>query len=664
MTVAKLLIGAVGVAVAAPAFADENIGTIESPDGRVHVVVSLDEGGVPRYEIRLENRPVLLPSKLGLVRDDADFTREMKFTGADDRQQVADGYEILTAKRRRNQYTANEQVFHFETADGKKLDVAFRVSDDGVAFRYVFPEKDSAVRKLSREASSFHFPAGSRAWLQPMSVAKSGWQQSNPSYEEYYEQEIPVGTPSPLGAGWVFPALFRVGKQKTAIELADTWVLISEAGLARDYCGCRLASESPAGEYSIAFADEREVVPGGPAHPQSWLPWATPWRIVVVGSLETVAESMLGVHLADRPAVAVDARDMPGKASWSWVLLKDDNTVFPVQKKFVDYAAEMGWQYCLVDADWDRKIGEEKLAELVRYAAAKGVKIIVWYNSAGAWNTTPYTPRDKLLTHDNRVAEFEKLERMGVAGLKIDFFGGDGQSMINYYHDILTDSAPYGLAINFHGATLPRGWQRTYPHLMTMESIRGMEFVTFEQANADRAPAHNAMLPFTRNVFDPMDYTPMALHEIPRIKRRTTAAHELATAVLFTSGIQHYAETPEGMATVPEYVREFVKDLPSVWDDVTFLDGYPGKYVVLARRRGDTWWIAGINGEDQSRAVTIDPSFLSDNPSDPARGVVEHILDGREGPNSFQQAPVELTGDAWSVDLPPHGGFVAKYQAR
>ncbi|MAT69246.1 MAG: alpha-glucosidase [Planctomycetaceae bacterium] len=631
---------------------------VESPNGRLKVAVCQGDAGSPSYTVELEGRPVLHPSKLGLVRDDADFTRGLTLAGVDDVQQVTDGYEILTAKRRRNQYTANERVFHFETADGKKLDIAFRVSDDGVAFRYVFPGQDATVRKLTSEASSFAFPAGARAWLQPMSVAKSGWERSNPSYEEHYEQEIPVGTPSRLGAGWVFPALFRVNEQAADNAGDDVWVLLSEAGLGRNYCGCRLASESPDGEYSIAFADPREVIGDGPAAPESTLPWATPWRIIVVGSLETVAESMLGVHLADRPAVAVDARDLPGKASWSWVLLKDNFTIFPVQKKFIDYAAEMGWQYCLVDADWDQKIGEEKLGELVRHGQEQGVKVIVWYNSAGAWNTTPYTPRDKMLTHQSRVAEFEKLKALGVAGLKIDFFGGDGQSVIAYYHDILADAAPYGLAINFHGATLPRGWQRTYPHLMTMESIKGMEFITFDQNNADRAPSHNATIPFTRNVFDPMDYTPMALAGIPNIQRRTTAAHELATAVLFTSGVQHYAETPEGMATMPEFVREFVKGIPRVWDDVQFLQGYPGKYVVMARLRGDRWWIAGINGEDGPRRVELDLDALGD------LGPAELIADGDEDGSAFRRMTIDLSGASLQpIEMPPHGGFVIAVDA-
>ncbi|HEX9106941.1 MAG TPA: glycoside hydrolase family 97 catalytic domain-containing protein, partial [Longimicrobiales bacterium] len=344
----------------------------------------------------------------------------------------------------------------------------------------------------------------------------------------------------------------------------------------------------------------------------------------------------------------------PGKASWSWPLLGDGSANFQTQKQFIDYAADMGWRYCLVDALWDYQIGYPAMKELVDYARTKGVRILVWYNSAGDWNTTPQTPRDRMVTHERRIMEFDRLEAMGVAGLKIDFFGADGQSMIGYYHDIMEDAEKYGFLLNFHGATLPRGWERTYPHLMTMEGIRGLEYVTFEQRNADQEPSHAAMLPFTRNVFDPMDFTPMALDRINnRIQRRTTSAFELALAVLFTSGIQHYAEIPEGMAKAPPYVREFLKGVPSIWDDVKFLAGEPGKYVLLARRSGARWYIAGINGEDTPRVVRLDLRALR------ARGPVTLITDGGSDGLGFRQMSVAAGAQ---LTLAPHGGFVTVAQ--
>jgi len=618
---------------------------VGSPNGEINVEFRLNEDGSPRYKIQRAGRDVLQESQLGLVREDADFSRGLQLISASETDPVEDHYEILTAKRRVNTYRANRKVFYLETASGKKMDIIFQVSNDGVAFRYVFPDKDAELRRLTEEVSSFHFLRETEAWLQPISVAKSGWEKSNPSYEEYYEKEIDVGTPSPTGAGWVYPALFRSG---------DHWLLVSECGLGRTYCGSRLRNESPDGEYTIGFPDPRETIHGGPVNPESTLPWTTPWRIIAIGSLKTIAESTLGVDLALPPRVSLNMPIEPGKASWSWPLLKDDKTVFDVQKQFIDYAADMGWRYCLIDAAWDQKIGYEKLKELVDHGRERNVKIIVWYNSAGDWNTTPYTPRDKLLTHESRVAEFDKLKEIGVAGLKVDFFGGDGQSVIAYYHDILEDSAPYGFMMNFHGATLPRGWQRTYPHLMTMEAIRGLEFVTFEQKNADREAAHVAMLPFARNVFDPMDFTPVVLDRIPRIERRTTSGFELALSVLFTSGIQHYAEIPEGMAKAPDYVRDFLKSVPSVWDDTKFLDGYPGKYVVIARRSGDRWYVAGINAEATSLPLAIDLSELG------KIRTAKLITDGEERNLSFVEKTIKFSGDDKRLDvvLQPQGGFV------
>lgn len=616
---------------------------IVSLSEKVIVSFDLNEAGAPRYSVEFNGKPALRESRLGLVRDDADFTTGLTLVGKSNAERLRNSYEILTSKRRHNTYAARRQVFHLQAKGGQKMDIIFQVSDDGVAFRYSFPETSPEVRRLKEEVSSFHFLLGTRAWLQPMSEARTGWAQTNPSYEEYYHKGIPVGTPSPL-AGWVYPALFQSG---------DVWLLVSETALGRDYCGTRLRAESPDGEYTIGFADPREGMKGGAVTPESTLPWATPWRLIVVGTLSTIAESNLGVDLAEPPSMEFNAKGIPGKASWSWPLLGDRNTNFEVQKRFIDYAAEMGWRYCLIDALWDKQIGYEKMQELIDYGRTKKVAILLWYNSAGDWCTAPQTPRNVMLTRESRMREFERLKAMGIAGLKVDFFGGDGQSMIAYYHDILTDAAKYGLSINFHGATLPRGWQRTYPNLMTMESIKGLEFITFEQKNADEEPTHATMLPFTRNVFDPMDFTPVVLDRINKIQRRTTSAFELALSVLFMSGIQHYAEIPEGMAKAPQYVKDFMKEVPSVWEDVKLLDGMPGEYVVLARKGEGHWYVAGINGGKEPKTVKLDLHLLF------ARGNLTLITDGGTDPLGFRQVkvPVDRRRKV-EVTLAPAGGFV------
>lgn len=633
------------VGCAAPALAADL--SLTSPDQKLQVEVSLTEAGEPRYTVTREGTPVLRESKLGLVREDADFTRGLKLAGKAITSQVTDHYTISNAKRRENRYEANRGVLPLVDAEGRKMEIVFQVSNDGLGFRYRFPETDASVRKMESEATTFHFPDETRAWLQPMSVAKTGWAKTNPSYEEHYQMDIPAGTPSTLGAGWVYPALFRTG---------ETWVLLSEAAPNRQYCNTRLAHESPGGEYGVAFPDPREVITGGVSHPQGKLPWVTPWRVVAVGSLKTITESMLGVDLADKPADGAKPAT-PGIASWSWPLLGDRSCNFETQKQFIDYAAEMGWRYTLIDALWDKQIGTPKLKQLLRHARSKNVEILLWYNSVGDWNEAPQTPKDRMLTQESRKKEFEWLKELGVAGIKVDFFAGDGQSVVNYQLDILEESAPYGLAINFHGTTLPRGLQRTYPHFMTAEAIKGQEFITFGQGNADQQPTHCTVIPFTRNVFDPMDFTPMVLDKLnDRVTRRTTAAYELALPVLFTSGIQHMAEVPTGLAKAPEYVKNFLKKLPESWDDSRLIDGFPGKYVVMARRSGKHWFVCGINGLDDPRKLQLDLSELG-----VSQGRI--ITNGSDSELGFSMQDVSVTENGGlPVEIAPKGGFVIVLQ--
>ncbi len=620
---------------------------VSSPDGKLAVEFKMNTVGSPVYQINRDDQTVLRESRLGLIRDDADFSKELVLIGESRITSVKDKYVILTAKRRINAYHANRQVFHLATVDGKKMDIIFQVSDDGVAFRYFFPGTSTNIYSLKEEVTTFRFEPDAKAWLQPMQVAKTGYGSSNPAYEEFYQKAIPVSTPSTLGAGWVYPALFQSG---------ETWVAVTEASLGRTYCATRLRDQSPDGEYSVGFPDPRETIDSQPVNPSSSLPWLTPWRVITIGSLKTIAESTLGTDLADKATLPRASWIRPGKAAWSWPQLGDRSANFDTQKKFIDYTADMGWSYCLIDAWWDRQIGYDKMKELADYARTKNVGILLWYNSAGDWNTVKQTPRDKLLTHESRVQEFGRLQAMGIKGVKIDFFGGDGQPMIDYYHDILDDAVPFKLLLNFHGATTPRGWERTYPQLMSMEAIRGFEYITFQQTNADEEPSHATMLPFTRNLFDPMDFTPVCLNKIGKTKLQTTHAFELALSVIFISGIQHYVDVPEGMAKMPDYVKDYMKHVPSVWDDTKFIDGFPGKLAVLARKGGGHWYVAGINGEPVEKKLTLDLSALS------GAKAGQLVTDG-DGDQLFAKQDVRLGADKkFDVTLKPNGGFVAVFK--
>jgi hypothetical protein len=637
MTTLKLTLLALAASLATDALA------LTSPDHHIKVDVRITPTHTLSYSISRDGRPVLLPSTLGLQLEGADLAHGLTLASTSAVKPVRDTYDMAVGKKRHITYAANEQVYTVRNAQRQRMDVVLRVSNDGVAFRYVVRDPGLPHKKFTGESTSFVFDPSARAWLQPMSVAQTGWKNTNPSYEEHYQREIPVGAKSTLGAGWVFPALFKTG---------DTWVALTEANMDGTFHASRLEAEGQGGAYRLAPPAAPEVFTDGALLAQTDSDLVSPWRVIALGSLATVMESTLGTDLA-APAIAIDPSIIrPGHASWSWALLKDNATVYDVQKKFIDYAADMHWDYTLIDADWDRKIGYERVAELASYAASKGIGILVWYNSSGAWNGTEYTPKSRLLTHEQRVQEFARLRQMGVKGVKVDFFGGDGKSMIAYYVGILQDAAQAGLLVNFHGATLPRGWARTWPNLMTTEAVRGLEFTTFTQEDQDKVVRHAAMLPFTRNLFDPMDFTPMVFGDIPKIRRATRNGFELAESVLFLSGVQHFAETPEGMATVPPYVKALLQELPRSWDDVKFIDGFPGRYAVIARKSGDAWYVAGINADDSDLPLQLDLSFL--------KGREGQIISDGSGERDFTQSAISGTKQA--INIKAHGGFVAVFK--
>jgi len=596
----KILIGLIGLVMCAKAsIAQTDRYSIFSPDKKIELVCS------PKkliYAVSCNGEQVLSDSKLGLIREDDDFSKGLTLIKISKPTLVTQDYKMVNAKKSSISYKASQAVLEFKSSKGNRMNIIFNVSNDGVAFRYEFPEQNKDLKRITKESTSFRFLDGTRAWMQPKADAQTGFEHTNPSYEAHYNMDIPVGTPSGSSNGWVYPALFKLGKN---------WMLLTEADLGRTYCGTSLAQKSVNNEYLVNFPQPAEGIPGAALLPESSLPWRTPWRIIAIGDLKTICESTLGTDLA-KPAMPMDKGFIkPGKSAWSWVLEKDEATIYPVQKKYVDYAASMNWQYSLIDANWDKTIGYDSIAVLARYAKEKNVGLLLWYNSAGNWNTVKFTPRDKLLTHKGRVEEFTRLKEMGIKGIKVDFFGGDGQSMINYYQDILEDAANYEILVNFHGATLPRGLQRTYPNLMTTEAVFGYEMISFGQNAADKAPSHSVMSAMVRNAFDPMDFTPMVLDKIPKIKRVTTPAFELATSVVFLSGIQHFAETPAGMSKVPEFAKTFLKELPVSWDDTRFIDGYPGEFYVVARRSGKKWYVSGINGVNNQRDLSLNLAFLA-----------------------------------------------------
>jgi len=617
------------------------------PDGAIKVALNLNKEGQPLYTVTYRDTAVISEGFLGIVRSDADFSSGLKLDSVTGPEVVSGSYTLLHGKKKDAKYSALRHTAHLSSSTGEAIDIIFQVSDDGFAFCYRFPSVSEEMKYITEEKSSFGFAEGTLAWIQPRAPSKSGWNQTNPSYEENYLMEVALSTVAADTNGWVFPALFRSG---------NCWVNLTESWPDRNYCGSHLAKGTAANEMVISFPEPSEGYTGGSVFPQSQLPWQTPWRIVTLGSTPgVIAESTHGTDLALPPTGGDFSYVKPGRAAWSWALMKDRSVNYETQKRFINYAAEMGWEYCLIDVNWDETIGWEKIADLARLAEEKKVGLILWYNSAGDWNTVTYHPKDRLLTSESREEEFSRLESLGIKGIKVDFFGGDGQSMMDYYQDILADAHRHKLVVNCHGSTLPRGLHRTWPNLVSMEAIRGFEFATFDQATADLVASKATILAVTRNAFDPMDFTPVCFTEYDNNKRVTGNGAELALAVLFLSGVQHYAETPEGMATVPDYVREMMSEIPVSWDETRFIDGYPGRYIVLARRSGDDWYVAGVNAEEDTVRLNLNLPF--------AEGISGTIITEGGSLRSFAQDTItpDQSGTV-SVQIMPNGGFVIRFE--
>ena len=618
--------------------------TISSPDGKILISVELQEDGNIVYNASYQGEPVLVRSRLGIQWEESSQSENLSLAEVSPVTELSDHYQLFYGKKKECSYTANKRIFTF-TQDGRDtLQVIFQVSDDGFAFRYSFPGRSDTQKKITRELTSFNLTEDAKVWIQPRARSKTGWNGVNPSYEEHYLVDTLLSRLTRNDSGWVFPVL---------VHTSNCWVHLTESWPDSGYCGSHLNKGEKAAELVISFPEPTEGFTNGVVYPESVLPWTTPWRIVTLGQLSTIAESTLGTDMATPPPEGDYDYVKPGRASWSWALMKDPSVNYTTQHEFISYASKMGWEYCLIDVNWDTQIGWNKIKELAEFARSMNVGLILWYNSAGDWNTVPYHPKDLLLTTENRKKEFARLHSTGIKGVKVDFFGGDGQSMMDYYQDILRDAHAFQLMVNCHGATLPRGLQRTHPNLVSMESVRGFEYATFGQETAERVPVKSTILPFTRNTYDPMDFTPVCFNEYDNNHRITGNAAELAQAVLFLSGIQHYAETPQGMENVPGFVREMMSKIPVSWDETRYVDGYPGKYVVLARRTGNVWYIAGINAEANMKTFSFSLPFVGDQ-----KAIL--ITEGTDL-RTFRKEEIMLHDETpVNLEIRPNGGFVIR----
>ena len=581
---------------------------ITSPDGKLVVTVA-DMDGRPSYSVSYDNVLFLKPSPLGMIANIGDFSSGMSLEKNVSTNKIDETYELASIKKSKVHYVANEAVFSF-TQQGKTIyDVIFRISNNDVAFKYrMYPQGETLSCVIKKEATGFAFPDGTTTFLCPQSKPMGGFARTSPSYETSYTADDVAGK-NGWGEGYTFPCLFRNGD--------NGWVLVSETGVNGGYCASRLLGHKE-GVYTIGFPQEGEANGNGTVSPGIALPGETPWRTITVGkTLAPIVETTVPFDVV-KPLYSAKGEYTYGRGSWSWIIGMDGSTNYKEQLRYIDFSAAMGYQSVLVDALWDKQIGRDKIEELAKYGKNKGVALYLWYNSNGYWNDAPQTPRSIM---DNAIArrkEMKWMQSIGIRGIKVDFFGGDKQMTMQLYEDILSDANEYGLLVIFHGCTLPRGWERMYPNFASSEAVLASENLHFSQGSCDHEAFNATLHPFIRNTVGSMDFGGSALNKYynadnaPRGSRRVTSdVYALATAVLFQSPVQHFALAPNNLTDAPSWAIDFMKEVPTTWDEVRFIDGYPGKYVILARRHGDKWYIAGVNAQKETLKLKVNLPMFS-----------------------------------------------------
>ena len=583
--------------------------SVNGPDGKLQLTVSCPSAnGEVSYAVTYNGKQMLESSPLGMETNVGDFYRglqlkEHKVTALDT------VYEQSRIKASHIHYRANELLCSFVNGEGKNVQITFRVSNNDVAFRYTLPrEQGKGSVTVNSERTGFRFPSQTTTFLCPQSDAMIGWKRTKPSYEEEYKADAPMNERSGYGHGYTFPCLFKVGD--------DGWVLLSETGVDSRYCGSRL-SDWDNGVYRIAFPMPEENNGNGTVSPAFSLPGSTPWRTVTVGeTLKPIVETTVPWDVVE-PRYTTTHDYKPGRGTWSWILWQDGSINYDDQVRYVDLAAAMGYEYVLIDNWWDNNIGRDRMEQFIKYARSKGVEVFLWYSSSGYWNDIEQSPVNRMDNSIARKQEMRWLQSLGVKGIKVDFFGGDKQETMRLYEAILSDADDHGLMVIFHGCTLPRGWERMYPNYVGSEAVLASENLVFSQHFCDNEAFNATLHPFIRNAVGCMEFGGVFLNK--RLNRsndggtirRTTDIFQLATAVLFQNPIQNFALAPNNLTDAPQICLDFMKQVPTTWDETRFIDGYPGRYIVLARRHGNTWYIAAVNATAEPLKLKLDLPVLA-----------------------------------------------------
>lgn len=622
--------------------------TIASPNKQLKVTIAVTDGK-PMYSVIYNNQTMLENSPLGLKTNEGDFSIGIKFLSKEE-SAIDKTYEQAKIKKSQVHYVANKLTCTFENAKQHKIKLVFQVSDNDIAFRYelaTMGQRFSCV--VEKEATGYKFPVTTTTFLSGNMQPMTGFARTAPSYESGYQVDAPMGSGNFRTEGFVFPALFHVGN--------NGWVLLSETGVSSLYCASHLSDYSKeTGTYTVDYPSVKQNNGFGSTGAALSLPGVTPWRTITVGdNLKSIVETTIPFDVVE-PLYEASRNYKFGKSTWSWIVWQDASMNYNDQVKFIDLAASLKWPYILIDALWDTNIGKDKMKELIKYANAKGVDVLLWYNSNGSVNDAPQGPRNKMATAIERKKEMKWLKEVGVKGLKVDFFGGDKQETMRLYEDVLSDANDYGLMIDFHGATLPRGWERMYPNFIGSEAVLASEMLIFSQGVRDTEAFNATLHPFIRNTVGSMEFGGVLLNKYlvksnqSRNQRLTTDVFQLATAILFQNAVQMFGLTPNNLTDVPAFEIDFMKKVPTTWDETLYIDGYPGKYSVIARRNGTQWYVAGVNATKEVLKLKLNLSIISGKK-------VTLYNDDASKVAYTKEVAIGKNGE-FEVEIQPSGGFV------
>ena len=586
---------------------------------------------------------MLEPSPLGLKGTFGDLTQGLKLLDSEVKHSGHPRiYHLRQGKQSKITYDPVEAKFLLVNEQSKvRFTIEFQVSNNNIAFRYhLLPYGETLSAVVTEEATGFDMPTGTKAFICPQSDPMIGWKRTKPSYEEDYIWDEFATTRSKYGHGWTFPCLFRVPSWSGQ---ADGWVLISETGVTGNYCGSHLSDATPSGLFRIAYPMEGENngfgstgaqigLSGDGTSPYDDVSGFTPWRTITLGpSLKPIVETTIAWDVVE-PLYEPSIHYKGSRNTWSWIIWQDASINYKDQVAFIDLAASLGWEGCLIDGGWFKNIGRQRMEKLFAYCKQRGVNPWVWYNSNGGWNDAPQCARHCMSNPISRKAEMRWLHAHGVAGIKVDFFAGDKQETMRLYEAILSDANDYGIQVIFHGCTLPRGWERMYPNYCSSEAVLASENLVFSQGFCDMEAKNACLHPFVRNATASMEYGGTVLQK--RLNRgndggsirRTSDVFELATAIAFQSSGQNFALTPRNLTEQPQFEIDFMRQVPTTWDETRFIDGYPGKYIVMARRKAARWYIIAMNAEPTAKKLSIDLSAFF-----PKNTPLAYLHDGLDG---------------------------------